>query len=292
MSQSTLWNMMLGTEVVYRDAKGTRTRCIEAGSGPALFLLHGTGGHAEAWAKNFNELAKHFHVIAFDFVGHGLSDKRTDIDYLIPDYVQQVRDLMDAMGIEKAAFVGLSLGAWVASWLAIESPERVSCVVNATGAVFRWPEGQPANEAKDRDSWKKANDELATLNRDTVRKRLHTLFHNTDRCPEELVDLRLALYSQPGAPELIPALHQMIPYDSPGRVKFGLTPELLASISVPVLYLWGERNPGGSVKGAQRAAEITPNGELKVIADAGHWPQWEQPDAFNAIVTEYVEAHQ
>src|SRR4051794_10178115 len=61
---STFWLGMLGGEVRYYDAGGVRTRCLEAGSGPALVLLHGTGGHAESWIRNVMPLAAHFRVYA------------------------------------------------------------------------------------------------------------------------------------------------------------------------------------------------------------------------------------
>lgn len=286
--QKTLWNALLGTEVVYRDAGGIRTRCIEAGEGPVLVLLHGTGGHAESWAHNLAELSRHFRVVAMDLVGHGLSDKPDHLDYVISDYTAHVRALMDSMGVGRAHFAGISLGAWVASWLALESPGRVNRIVNCTGGVFRWPEGQEQAEARERQAMVKTNDALSSVDRESVRRRLHSLFHDPSSCTEELVELRLELYSLPGVPELLPKLHNMIPYDSPARERFALTEERLAQIAAPVLYLWGEFNPGGSVRSAERAAKITPDAELSVIDGAGHWPQWERPEEFNNRTVAYL----
>ena len=284
----SLWNALLGAEVTHHDAGGVRTRCLELGDGPTLYLLHGTGGHAEAWAHNLVALSSRFRVVAPDFVGHGLSDKPTDLDYVITDYTQHLRDLMAAMGVTKAHFVGLSLGAWVASWLALESPELVDRVVNCTGGVFRWPEGQAEHESRERVALARANDDLAEVSVDSVRGRLHTLFHDPSLCTEELVDLRLALYSRPDAREVLDRLHHMIPYDSPARVRFALTEERLRALSVPVLYLWGEFNPAGSVHSAQRAADVTPCAELEVIPGTGHWPQWERPEEFNRHVMHFL----
>jgi len=284
----SLWNAMLGAEVVYRDAAGIRTRCLEAGAGPVLFLLHGTGGHLECWAHNVRELSRHFRVVAPDFVGHGLSDKPTDLAYVVSDYTAHLRALMDSMAVERAHFAGISLGAWVASWLALESPERVDRIVNCTGGVFRWPEGQEQAEAHERRAMVRTNNALSTVTRESVRRRLHSLFHDPAMCTEELVELRLELYSLPGVPELLPALHNMIPYDSDARRRFALTQERLARIQAPVLYLWGEFNPGGSVRSAQLAADVTPDGELHVIPGAGHWPQWERPDEFDRHTVDHL----
>lgn len=284
----SLWNAMLGAEVVYRNAGGVKTRCLELGDGPPLYLLHGTGGHAEAWAHNIVELSTEFRVIAPDFVGHGLSDKPRGLDYVITDYTEHIQALMTSMDVTQAHFVGLSLGAWVASWLALENPQLVDKVVNCTGGVFRWPEGQAGLEQRERVELAKANDKLAELNADSVRKRLLTLFHDPSLCTDELVDLRLQLYSLPAARALLPQLHRMIPYDSPARERFALTEERLRALSVPVLYLWGEFNPAGSVDSARRAARLTPRAHLQVIPGTGHWPQWERPQDFNTKVIDFL----
>src|SRR5437868_1327123 len=65
---STFWLELLGGEIRYYDAAGVRTRALEAGSGPPLLLLHGTGGHAESWIRNVLPLSADFHVYAVDMV--------------------------------------------------------------------------------------------------------------------------------------------------------------------------------------------------------------------------------
>lgn len=284
----TLWNAMLGAEVRYLDAGGVRTRYLTAGDGPPLLLLHGTGGHLEAWAHNIAALAQHFRVVVPDMVGHGLTDKPTDLEYVVSDYTAHVRLLMDRLDISSAHLAGISLGAWVASWLALEAPDRVERIVNCTGGVFRWKDGESAREATERKAMVGANEGLRDLSRDSVRRRLHSLFHDPTACTEELVDLRLALYSRPGAPELLATLHHMVPSSSPARARFALTEEHLAALASPVLYLWGEHNPGGSIASARRAAELTPEAELVVIDGTGHWPQWEAPEAFNDHVISFL----
>ena len=74
MGQS-IWNVLQGVEFKqsFYDAGGVRTRAIEAGEGPTLVLLHGTGGHAEAYVKNIEAHAMHFHVYAIDNIDQGIS---------------------------------------------------------------------------------------------------------------------------------------------------------------------------------------------------------------------------
>src|SRR5262245_50980332 len=105
---SSIWVDLLGAEVKYYDAGGIRTRAIEAGAGEPLILLHGSGGHAEAYTRNVMPLAEHFRVYSIDMIGHGLTDK-PDGDYQAPDYARHIVDFMDAAGIQQAHLAGESL---------------------------------------------------------------------------------------------------------------------------------------------------------------------------------------
>src|SRR5690606_2602157 len=94
MTTSTIWLDLLGAEVRYRGAR-FRTRTIEAGSGEPLILIHGNGGHAEAWAKNVLRLAEKRHVVAIDLVWHGLSGQPPFTVDMVPTYTEQLVELID-----------------------------------------------------------------------------------------------------------------------------------------------------------------------------------------------------
>jgi pimeloyl-ACP methyl ester carboxylesterase len=284
----SIWNSMLGATVSYHDVAGVRTRCVRAGdSGDHVVLLHGTSGHLEAFAHNMTPLSENFQVLAIDMLGHGLTDKPA-VEYVIPDYTAHIRSLMDELGIERAHFVGESLGGWVAQYLGGEMPERVLRVVNCTGGVFRWPEGQTAEEAAEREFMVGRSQALSEMTRDNVAKRLEMLFHDPADATDELIDTRFHMYTRPGMAEVLPKLHHMLPYDSEDRAKYSLTPARLEGIEVPVLYLWGEFNPGCSVDTVERAVAITPGSSLYVTPGAGHWPQWEKPADFNREVMTFL----
>lgn len=89
-----------------------RTRYLSAGNPdqPLLILIHGTGGHLEAYSRNIAAHAEHFWTVAIDLVGHGLSDKPAG-DYEIKDYTRHVIDVIRALGRDKAHVSGESLGA-------------------------------------------------------------------------------------------------------------------------------------------------------------------------------------
>src|ERR1700684_4349769 len=107
-----------------------RTRYAEAGGldKPHAILLHGTGGHWETFAPNLAVLSQHFHCVAIDMVGNGFSDK-PDYDYEVAVYVEHVLGVMDHFGIASANLIAMSLGAFVASALAVGHSERLDKVI-------------------------------------------------------------------------------------------------------------------------------------------------------------------
>src|SRR2546426_1049963 len=126
MNANSLYLDLLGCQVYIHQGKKYATRVIEAGAGPVLIMMHGGGGHAEAYSRNFARLARRFRVMAVDFIWHGLSSKPPFREgNWLELFTEQILDLMDSMGIRKASFEGESLGGWVAMDLGIHHPERV-----------------------------------------------------------------------------------------------------------------------------------------------------------------------
>ena len=100
----SLWLDFLGTEIRYvQTPTYGRVRIAEAGRGnpQTIIFQHGLNGHLEAYAKNLIPLSERFHVIAFDYVGHGLSDKKV-AEYNPAEFAEQLRELMDALNIASA----------------------------------------------------------------------------------------------------------------------------------------------------------------------------------------------
>ncbi|TFE38063.1 alpha/beta hydrolase [Paraburkholderia dipogonis] len=122
----------------YVDAGGVKTRYVNAGpkDAPKLIMLHGMGGSWENCFANFAEHAKYFDTYAIDMLGHGYTDK-PDRLMTTAEYVNHVKNFMDAMKIDKASFLGLSLGSWVSTKVAVKHPERVEKVsmLSAWGAL-------------------------------------------------------------------------------------------------------------------------------------------------------------
>lgn len=122
----TIWTDMLDTpfEIGPVMAGGVRTRSLRAGSGEPVIFLHGVSGHLECFTKTIPEHAKHFSVHAIDLLGAGFTDQLTE-PTTIPALSKHVLDYMDALDIESAHLVAISVGGWVAGWTAAEHPDRV-----------------------------------------------------------------------------------------------------------------------------------------------------------------------
>src|SRR3546814_11046687 len=91
----------------YLDARGVRTRYLHAGdpSAPALVLLHGSGGHAEAYVRNLEAHAEHFSTGSIDMLGHGYTDKPGHPPEVAP-YVDHLLAVLDPIGAQQGSPAG------------------------------------------------------------------------------------------------------------------------------------------------------------------------------------------
>jgi 3-oxoadipate enol-lactonase len=108
---------------------------------PALILAHPLGGDISVWDDILPALTPDFHVIRYDSRGHGASDSPPG-PYALDDLGRDALALMDALGVTKAHFLGLSMGGLVGQWLMLHAPERLGKVVLAnTAAHLPDPDG-------------------------------------------------------------------------------------------------------------------------------------------------------
>ena len=270
----------------YADAGGVRTRYVEAGdpnASEAVVFIPGTGGHLEAFTRNLLPHAEHHRTIALDMIGHGYTDK-PDHDYEIKHYVAHLLDFCDALGLKRIHVHGESLGGWIAAQFAIDHPGRVaSLTLNTAGGLNT----DPAVMQRVYTVTMKAVAEASSA---TVRARLEWLMNDPTRVTDDLVELRLAIYTQPGfkrAMEHILCLQNM-----EIRMRNVLTDDTLAGISAPTLVIWTDHDPTAPIATGERFVAAIPNAEpLVVMDDCAHWPQWEKADEFNRIHLAFLARH-
>ncbi|WP_433218563.1 alpha/beta fold hydrolase [Dactylosporangium sp. CS-047395] len=281
----SIWGELAGTdhELRHVDVAGVRTRVLRAGRGPDLVLLHGTGGHLEAYARDIAGLARDFTVTAYDMVGHGWSDL-PDRPYTIDVLCAHLVGLLDALGIATAHLSGESLGGWVAAWTAAHHPERVDrLVLNTPGNIANKPAVMERLKASTLAAVRDPSDA-------TVRRRVEFLFHHTEMVTDELVDLRRQVYSRPG---FLRAIENTLVLQDPAiRRDFAWDPSWVGKIAAPTLLLWTDHDPTGGLDEAGLLLGWLPDARLTVIEDAGHWPQWEKPQLYLQRHRQFLLDHQ
>lgn len=261
----------------YVDAGGVRTRCLSAGEptgATPVLLLHGSGGHLEAYTRNILAHAERGPVLAIDMLGHGYTDK-PDHPYEIHHYVDHVLAALDALGLTRVDISGESLGGWVAAALAAGHPGRVRrLVLNTAGGLTASPQVMDRLRELSLEAVRKPD-------RESVRKRLEWLMHDKHHVSEDLVDMRYRIYTQPGFARAME--HIMCLQIMDIRQRNMLTDELLGRIQAPTLVIWTDHDPTGAIEVGQRFRDRIADSRLEVMKGCGHWPQFEDAATFNAL---------
>jgi len=276
----TIWTELADVELTlgYVDAGGLRTRTLRAGEGEPVVMLHGTSGHLEAFVRNIAVLHEHAACHAIDMMGHGYTDSPGQ-PFRIPGYVQHVLDYLDAVGVERAHFIGESLGGWVSGRLAADHPDRVlSLTLVAPGGTVANPEVMERIKTSTR---------KAVLNDDIelTRQRLRLLMHDPVNATEELVQVRHAVYHRP---EFVSNVDNLLCLqEMENRTQDLLTAEQMSRITAPTRIVWGAENPFGDIPEANAMQAAIPGSTLSIYPECGHWPQHEHAERFNKETLEF-----
>lgn len=271
----------------FYDAKGIRTRVIEAGEGDPFIFLHGTGGHAETFMRNFASHAEHMRVLSVDMIGHGYTDA-PDIEYTMDTLVDHLANLVDALGFKKVAVGGVSLGGMIAAWYAIKYPERVTKLSLVTALLML---RDNAGKRELQDVLNRTKVATAELTRNAVRSRLAWLMHEPEKSvTDELVEVRYAIYAQPGRARIIERITNIVVGGVIDDVWAGRwsNPESMRAIKCPTLLTWSRHNPGLTAERAADGMKRIPNARMMVLENSAHWPHWEEAEAFNRFHIDFL----
>lgn len=106
-----------------------RTHVIDEGEGRPIIFIHGWTGNTSRWEPTRKILSARYRTIAYDLRGHGLSDKRKDLQFTFEAFVDDLRGVMEAMGLKRACIAGHSMGGMIAQHFALAHPEMVEKLV-------------------------------------------------------------------------------------------------------------------------------------------------------------------
>ena len=255
----------------------------EAGSGPALVLLHGSGPGVSGWSNfrgNFPVFAERFRTVIFDMPGFGRSG-RPELDRAYPRVAaEQLLRLLDALGIERAHLLGNSMGGYVAFEFALAHPDRVDRLVGMG------PGGMAANVLgpEPSEGARRLAEFMAAPSKAGMQAWVDTMVANKKVVDDELIEERLANALAPGAMESAIAIFMSLAAH-PEPVPLWAR---VARIKAPTLITWGRDDRMLPLESGLFGFRQMPNAELHVFSRCGHWAQVERKDEFERTVVEFL----
>ncbi|MFI6305516.1 4,5:9,10-diseco-3-hydroxy-5,9,17-trioxoandrosta-1(10),2-diene-4-oate hydrolase [Amycolatopsis thailandensis] len=254
-----------------------------------VILLHGGGPGASAWSnfgRNLPVFAKNYRTLAIDQPGFGRSDKPTEHPQYFRHSADAVVGLMDELGIERAHFVGNSLGGGASVRLALNHPKR------AGRLVLMGPGGLSVNLfAPDPTEGIKNLGRFSAPpgpSREKLEAFLRIMVHDQSLITEELIDERFAAAS---APESLAAMKAMgKSFAQPDSYEEGMLWREAHRLRQRVLLIWGREDRVNPLDGALLALKTIPRAQLHVFGGCGHWAQLEKFDEFNRLALDFLGA--
>lgn len=259
-----------------------------AGSGPVLLLIHGMAGSAATWQPVLAGLAERFTVVAPDLLGHGSSDKPVG-DYSLGAFACTLRDLLVALGHERATVVGQSLGGGVAMQFSYQYPERTErLVLVGSGGLGREVHqllrllSLPGSEGVLRLACaEKVRNAIGSVGRSAARVGLR---------PAPVVAELWRSYGSLGDDRARRAfLRTLRAVVDPRGQAVSAANRLHLAAEVPTLIVWGDADPIIPVDHAYAAHTSIPGSRLEVFGGVGHYPHCETPERFVAVLSDFVE---
>ena len=271
-----------------------RARVLETGEGAPVILVHGGGGVGATWAPLMARMPG-VRLMVVDRPGFGLSDgfDYRDVD-LRRHAVGFLESVLDALGIERAAFVGNSMGGLWSFWLALDRPERVSTLVQLgstallTGTMAPLPMrllSVPVLNrlmlAAERPSPEQARKFLARLGHDeaVIDRQLPEEFFEMLAASQELPDYATAWST---LVERCLTLRGAVP-------DVRLETEELRRVRQRTLFVWGESDVFGGPEIGELAARLMPRAEIAAVP-GGHLPWLDEPEVSAEAVSRLLRS--
>lgn len=263
----------------FAQAGSLKIHYHEFGSGYPLICIHGAGPGATAWSNfkgNVGELAKHFHTLLVDMPQYGRSDKPFIEGGRLAFIARTVSDFMDAKKIEKAHFLGNSMGGQVALKLAIDYPDKADriAVIGSSpikaGSIFQ---PMPLEGIRAIRNYYRGEGPTPAK----MRVVLESLVYNTSLITEDLVQERFEASTDPEAVEV---------FKKGAADSEDLYFELV-NVKAKTLLFWGQDDRAGALDVALLMLRRIQNARLYLFPRCGHWAQVEHRDEFNRVAIQF-----
>ncbi|HKP59137.1 MAG TPA: alpha/beta fold hydrolase [Polyangiales bacterium] len=263
-----------------------RMHYIDEGHGRPILFVHGTPSWSFEWRHALSALRQERRTIAVDHLGFGLSDKPRDAGYRPEDHARRLLEFVRALDLRELTLVVHDFGGPIGLPIMLEEPERVRSLV----ILNSW-------------AWPHANDpRVRRLSRVIASWFGRWLYLWLNASPRWLVPAAFARRSA-----LTPHVHRhyLAPFSrrADRTAPWVLGVELAASDAhyaslwqrrallqrVPSTLIWGQRDPAFGAAYLERWREVLPDARVRTLADVGHFPQEEAPEAVLAALREALE---
>jgi pimeloyl-ACP methyl ester carboxylesterase len=265
---------------------GRSVSYLEAGRGPVLLLIHGIAGSCQHWREVIEPLAQNHTVIAPDLPGHGTSESGGG-DYSLGALATGLRDLLLALGHERATLVGHSLGGGVAMQLAYQFPEMVERMALVSSGGLG-PEVSPVLRA----AALPGADLFISLTAGAGRRVGSTLGRGLSaiglRPKADVAEVARAYASLEDPARRAAFLDTLRSVVGTRGQRVAAGDRLYLAEAVPVLIVWGARDSIIPVRHGEDAHRAIPGSHLEVFEDAGHLPQLEAPARFVTVLEKFL----
>ncbi|HQR03937.1 MAG: alpha/beta fold hydrolase [Proteobacteria bacterium] len=269
------------------DTPKGRIHYHEAGAGPALLLIHGSGPGVTGWANfagNLPVFAPHYRCIILDLPGYGRSDPVEGPP--IPGCVDACFRLLEALKVERAHVIGNSLGGVVGSYMAAQQPARIDRFVTIGGIgvnVFTAFPGEGINL-------------LTAFAEDPTRERIETwlrsMVFDQALITPELIETRFRNATDPVTLATSRQMYSRASINALATEFRGPNAAFrlghLSSIQAPTLLTWGRDDRVSPLDMCLMPMRLIPHCELHVFPNCGHWAMIERKAEFESLVLAFL----
>ena len=258
----------------------------EAGSGPSLLMIHGSGPGVSGWANFSGNLAwfsRRFRCLVVDLPGYGGSQPLAGDP--IAGAVKACLEFLDAVDAPSAHVLGNSLGGMVGSHIAAAHPERVRSLTCIGGIGLNLFAPFPAEGVNLLTAFAEAP------SRERLEAWLRSMVYDQTLITPELIDTR---WEQAIEPNTLAATRQIYSRESIGQIAAMREQhptraiEHLATIQVPTLLTWGRDDRVTPLDAALLPMRLIPLCELHTFPHCGHWAMIECKQAFETLVMSFL----
>lgn len=264
---------------------------VDEGAGPVLFFVHGLGSNLQAWKKNIDSLRQHYRCIAIDLPGYGKSGGG-DLPYGMSFFADAVLEVIETLDLENVGLIGHSMGGQISIHAALRENPRIARLALIAPAGF-----EQFTEAEHQWFANFVRPEFirATPEAQIVRN-FEINFYEMPADAHFMVEDRMEMRNDTLAYQ---AYSEMIPQCVQSMLKSPVF-DRLDELKVPTLTLFGSEDalipnrilhPDLSTpRVAEAGASLIPDAQLFLIAEAGHFVQWEQSEKVNIMLDSFFRS--